>query len=287
VTAVLRRVLRSFGSRVGLVAVAVAAAALLSACLPPPPPPPPPPTTAAPAPAAVVTRGFDACAAPSSSTMSAWKASSPFTSIGIYIGGSSRGCAQPNLTASWINTVRAQGWKYLPIWVGPQASCTTLGGTTKISSDSATAFSQGQAQATAAADAASALGFQWLAPIYYDMEGYPRGGACSESVKSFADGWVRQLNVRGYLGGMYSSLCSGILDVAAATSDASKKPLNAIWIAAWNNTPNIFGFGSSCALSDALWGNHQRVHQYVGGHNETYGGITINIDSNAVDGPVG
>jgi hypothetical protein len=27
------------------------------------------------------------------------------------------------------------------------------------------------------------------------------------------------------------------------------------------------------------------VHQYMGGHNESYGGITINIDSNAVDGP--
>ena len=62
-------------------------------------------------------------------------------------------------------------------------------------------------------------------------------------------------------------------------------PLNAIWIAAWNNTPNIYGFGSPCALSDSLWNNHQRVHQYVGGHNEAYGGITINIDTNAVDGP--
>ena len=119
------------------------------------------------------------------------------------------------------------------------------------------------------------------------MEGYTRGGTCSASVKSFADGWVRQLNVRGYLGGMYSSLCSGILDVAASTSDSTKAPLNGIWIAAWNNTPNIFGFGSPCALSDGLWNNHQRVHQYQGGHNEAYGGVTINIDSNAVDGPVG
>ena len=56
-------------------------------------------------------------------------------------------------------------------------------------------------------------------------------------------------------------------------------------IAAWNNTPNIYGFGSPCALSDSLWNNHQRVHQYVGGHNEAYGGITINIDTNALDGP--
>ena len=117
------------------------------------------------------------------------------------------------------------------------------------------------------------------------MEGYPRGGACSDLGAAFADGWVRQLNTRGYLAGMYSSLCSGILDAAAVRAPPTSVPLNAIWIAAWNNTPNIYGFGSPCALSDSLWNNHQRVHQYVGGHNEAYGGITINIDTNAVDGP--
>jgi hypothetical protein len=235
----------------------------------------------------VVTRGFDACAAPSLTTMSKWKTSSPYTSIGIYIGGSSRGCAQPHHTPSWISSVKAQGWTLLPIWVGPQASCTTLGGTSKISADGSNAFFQGINEAVAATNAAKALGLGWLAPIYYDMEGYTRGGACSESVKGFADGWVRQLNTQGYLGAMYSSLCSGILDVAAATSDTTKVPLNAVWIAAWNNTPNIFGFGAPCALSDSLWSDHQRVHQYSGAHNESYGGVTINIDSNAVDGPVG
>ena len=32
------------------------------------------------------------------------------------------------------------------------------------------------------------------------------------------------------------------------------------------------------------WSNHQRIHQFRGGHDETYGGVTINIDSNYVDG---
>ena len=117
------------------------------------------------------------------------------------------------------------------------------------------------------------------------MEGYTRGSSCSSAVQGFADGWVRQLNARGYRGAMYSSLCSGILDVAASTT--TKRPLDGVWIAAWNNTPNIYGFGSPCALSDSLWDDHQRVHQYIGGHNESYGGVTINIDTNAVDGPTG
>jgi hypothetical protein len=175
----------------------------------------------------------------------------------------------------------------LPIWVGPQASCTPLGNTTKLSADPMTAFFQGVNEAQAAADAAQSLGIGLFAPIYYDMEGYPRGGTCSASVQGFADGWTRQLNARGLLAGMYSSLCSGILDMAASTSDSTKVPLNAVWIAAWNNSPNVYGFGAPCALSDALWNNRQRVHQYSGGHNESYGGVTINIDSNAVDGPVG
>ena len=81
-------------------------------------------------------------------------------------------------------------------------------------------------------------------------------------------GWVGGLNSRGYRAGFYSSLCSGILDVAAIYGSPYFQQLNAVWIAAWNDTPNIFGFGPPCALSDAKWANHQRVHQYNGGHNE-------------------
>jgi hypothetical protein len=268
---------------------------LLAACLPPKPAPAPAPAPAPTAPPTTttttlpppppITKGFDACAAPSTATMTKWKVS-PYTVVGIYIGGANAGCAQPNLNASWITTVKAQGWKMLPLWVGPQAPCTTLTNTTMVSSDPATATAQGVSEATAAANAADALGFSVFAPIYYDMEAYPRGGACSVAIQNFTNGWVNTLNQRGYLAGMYASLCSGILDQLATVGVTGYVPLNAIWIAAWNNTPNIFGFGSPCALPDGAWFNHQRVHQYIGGHNETYGAVTINIDTNAVDGPL-
>jgi Domain of unknown function (DUF1906) len=266
----------------GLLLAVVGIAVALAACKPPPPPPPPP--APAPAVAPSPSAGFDTCAAPSTSVMTAWT-SSAYTSVGVYIGGANRGCSQPNLTKSWVSTVTGQGWRLLPIWVGPQASCTTLGGTTKITADPGQAFAEGAAQGSAAANAAQGLGFGWLAPVYYDMEAYPRGGQCTASVQNFIGGWVQGLNARGYRAGFYSSLCSGILDEAAATGNASLTPLNAIWIAAWNDTPNIFGFGAPCALSDSLWINHQRVHQYAGGHDEAHGGVTLNIDSNAVDGP--
>ena len=150
--------------------------------------------------------------------MRTWAITSPYTSVGVYIGGANRGCAQPNLTPQWINTVTGYGWRLLPIWVGAQAPCTPLSNTTKISYDHNTATNQGILEGTAAADRAAALGFGWLAPVYFDMEAYPSGGACTDAVLAFTIGWTYALHQRGYLAGYYSSLCSGILDVANSIS---------------------------------------------------------------------
>src|SRR5690349_18992528 len=45
---------------------------------------------------------FDACTAPTSASMKAWREKSPYKAIGIYIGGINRGCAQPQLTPEWV-----------------------------------------------------------------------------------------------------------------------------------------------------------------------------------------
>jgi hypothetical protein len=83
---------------------------------------------------------------------------------------------------------------------------------------------------------------------------------------------------------MYSGSGSGIKDQAAIWGNTAYNQLDAIWFANWDNRFAVFG---DPFFSDSVWPNHQRLHQYVGGHNETWGGVTINIDSNAVDGPVG
>src|SRR4051794_23604961 len=68
--------------------------------------------------------GFDQCLAPTQSAMDAWLTSSPFWAVGIYISGDSRGCRnQPNLTPTWVRTQLNNGWRLLPITLGPQASC--------------------------------------------------------------------------------------------------------------------------------------------------------------------
>ena len=70
--------------------------------------------------------GFDQCVAPNQAAMDAWLRSSPFWAVGIYISGDSRACpVQPNLTPTWVSTQIANGWRLLPITLGPQAWCTT------------------------------------------------------------------------------------------------------------------------------------------------------------------
>ncbi len=269
-----------------LLAVAVLAL-VLSACYPAGKPVP-----AAPQPL----QGFDAACAPTLDKMTAWWTASPYTSVGVYLGGSSVYCKQqmqPQFTSSWVSSVTNQGWTLIPIWVGPQAPCTTLGDVTKITNDPNAAYTAGAYEAYYASVRATELGMGH-GPIYYDMEAYPSGNStCTLVVQQFAEGWANGLHFFGHTSGLYSSLCSGIKDVAA-NPDAGL--IDSVWPAAWpynsddtrysTYVSNLFGMtcGGVTTPPDNYWWNHQRLRQFRGGHNETWGGVTLNIDTNATDG---
>jgi hypothetical protein len=228
-----------------------------------------------------VTFGFDACDAPPVTTMAAWKAASPYTAAGIYIGGGLRACAQSRLNANWVSTVVGQGWKLIPTYVGLQAPCTTY----RAVINPGIAESQGVVAADDAADKAVALGINGPAPIYFDMEFYDRNVAgCSLGVQQFIAGWVTRLHQRGFTAGLYSSLNAGIVDQYGAYQKGMPI-VDALWIAAWAIPPNadLYGFPG---LGDQYWAAHQRIRQYIGGHDETWGGVTLNIDTNVIDGPL-
>jgi hypothetical protein len=221
---------------------------------------------------------FDACAAPSSATISAWSAS-PYRALGVYIGGGNRACRQPNLTSSWVQSTLGAGWSLLPLYVGLQAPCSSQS-VSKLSASVTTATTQGRAAADDAAAQASALGFPAGSPVWFDMEGYKLGNAaCTKAVQTFVAAWDNELHARGLVPGVYGSAASTIRDVDAI---GSAKP-DLVWIANWNGVQSVFGDNY---VPDTDWPSHQRVHQYKGGHKETYGGVTINIDSNVVDSTV-
>jgi hypothetical protein len=220
--------------------------------------------------------GFDACSAPSSRTMAAWL-TSPYRGIGVYIGGANRACSQPNLTASWVSAQTAAGWHLIPTYVGLQAPTSSCSSCAKLSSSQATA--QGTAAAVDAVAQASAIAMGPGSPIYFDMESYTPGLSASSATLAFLEAWTDKLHSLGYLSGVYSSGASGIADLVGQAGSGYTEP-DDLWVADWNGQQNT----TSSYVPANVWSGHQRIHQYRGGHDETYGGMTINLDNDYVDG---
>ncbi|WP_329031722.1 DUF1906 domain-containing protein [Streptomyces sp. NBC_01725] len=233
---------------------------------------------AGPQPGSYLGKGFDACAAPSQAAMNAWQTSSPYSAVGVYISGSFRACAQPNLTASWVSAQTDNGWRLFPIDVGRQAPCTSY--SLKISTDPATAKSQGVTAAAGAVTAASNLGIPAGSAIYSDIEAYTSTASCKASVMSYLSGWTERLHSSGYLSGLYSSAASGIKDAADEYNNGAYTRVDHLFYAWWNGAADT---NTGSYVPSTYWSNHQRIHQYAGEVTESYGGYSINIDRDYLD----
>jgi hypothetical protein len=218
--------------------------------------------------------GFDACSAPSTTAMSNWLAS-PFRAIGVYIGGPEMACAQTNLTATWVSAEAAAGWHLIPIYVGLQSPSNGCG-CTAISTTNAAA--QGAAAAQSAVEEAQVLGLGAGNPIYDDMENYTRGTVATQTVLTYLEAWTQELHALGYLSGVYSSELSGVEDLVAEQGTGYIEP-DELWIANWNNQQTT----TDAHVPATEWAANQRLHQYLGGHTDNYGGSSINIDSDDLD----
>ena len=237
--------------------------------------------------------GFDQCLAPTQKAMNKWLRSSPFLAAGIYISGKSRACReQPNLTPTWISTQLANGWRLLPITLGPQASCqprfprysddVRIDPTPGTDKSYAAALAQGLAEASTTVVDAQALGIPAGSTLWYDLEGFDvTKTACRESALRFLSGWTTRLHELGYVSGVYSSAGSGLkaLDDARVERPGLIVLPDRIWIARWDERADT----STSYLREDGWRPGGRMKQYVGGHNETWGGVTINIDRNYLD----
>jgi len=225
---------------------------------------------------------FDACTAPPLATMQTWRIASPYKGVGVYIGGVSRSCTQPNLTATWVTAASLQGWRIIPIYVGYQAPCTARPNATKFTNS--TAATLGTADAADAVLRAQALSMLAGSAIYGDMENYSSTDtACRTAVLTYVSSWTKELHRQGYLAGMYANLSSGAKHISDAYASTAYARPDALWIARWDNSSALTGWSG---IPDLRWSNHQRGKQYRGDHDETYGGVRINIDSDSFDAPV-
>ena len=220
---------------------------------------------------------------------------SPFLAVGIYISGDSRGCrSQPNLTPKWVATQLRKGWRLLPITLGPQASChpsfpryddddvdqPEARHEQRYPAARRQARSGGRERGRGRAGiSASSRG----STLWYDLEGFdlttpalPRVGARASSPRG-----PRKLHALDYVSGVYSSAGSGIkmLDDARVNRPDQVTLPDRIWIARWDGKANT----RTDYIRDDGWRPGGRMKQYQGGHNETWGGVTINIDRNWLD----
>ncbi|MFD4728275.1 glycoside hydrolase domain-containing protein [Streptomyces seoulensis] len=224
-------------------------------------------------------RAFDTCTAPSAAAMKAWKTGF-YGAAAVYIGGKNRGCAQPNLTASWVKTVNSQGWKLIPLYVGAQPPCQKSANPEKMTAANATSL--GATDAKDAVAKASALGMKAGSAVYLDMEPYDTTDkACDNAVLSYVRSFTRTLRGKVYRAGYYGFTSSSAKAVATAT-DKTDLPGN-LWYALWDQ--------QNTTTADWPWDpksftNHSRAHQYMVNSKESRGGYTITVDRSAWDAPV-
>ena len=225
--------------------------------------------------------GFESCNAPTTEALTAWLAS-PYRAVGIYIGGVNRTCANAELTSTWVAAALARRLE-------PDPDLRRPAGAVRRRTRERARFTaaNAQSQGLAAADDA-------IARAHADR---PPGG----QPDLLRHGGLRAQGRRVHAGGADVRLGLGRPSCTrAATSPAStaapprpratcrrsparRRARTTSGSRTGTASESVFG---DPYVSDALWTNHQRIHQYRGGHKETWGGVTINIDNDYVDGAV-
>ena len=229
-------------------------------------------------------QGFDDCGLPNASQMQTWWDESPYLTVNIYLGGVSAACPMQR-DAGWLYDVSQQGWSFILTWVGPQAPCTSFNH--PMSRNVATAKQQGRDNADAAVAKAREKGFLGDLVIYYDLESYSNGkddSGCRAAVASFMQGWVERIHELDQRAGGYGAACTSFMYEWADNAD----PPDDVWFAHWytNDYDKDATVWDVPCIGNELWANNQRLKQYAGVHNETWGGLKKSIDSNVLDGHV-
>ena len=191
----------------------------------------------------------------------------------------------------WVQTVVAQSWR-----LTPSTSASRHPASASVPRETAPRpLHRDRARASTppndAADRAAGAGLAPGVPIYFDMEGYngSASSGCVGAVRGFLAGCGSSSSTTAAPGPRCTAACVPAFgEQGPRSTDRPRLPLSdAIWIAAWERRAEPLRLPAAVpALRRGSWPFHQRIHQYQGGHDESYGGVTINIDRNVVDGPL-
>lgn len=190
------------------------------------------------------------------------------------------------MTSTWVTGVASQGWGLIPVWSGLQAPCACRGAGTYptctqfphvFSTDPSTAYTQGEADATAAYSSAQSIGLDGTV-IYIDIERYA-SASCGSSVQKFVQGWVDEMHASSATAGVY-----GAVEDAASDFYSAASPPDDVWIPKYDKRASVWSLGHG--LSDSMWAYQMRIKQYDGDVSQTWGGITRKLDVNLVDATI-
>lgn len=258
--------------------------------------------------------GFDSAVLPDLAKLQAWWQASPYYDIGIYAPGSPNGPSDPALSAAWVTAASKQGWGIVPIWPGLQApcgcdnppsgphahdtypQCHQRGAGQTFSFKLTQAEQQGEAQALAAYNSVKALGLDGSI-VYADIEPYDasasdgRNLSCGAATEAYVSGWVKGMHQDGGAGsaGVYGIVWDAVPHTPVSQPQAVDfQGADSVFLARDDNRVTVWGLNhdSESQLDDTLWATRQRIHQFRGGSQESWGGASLYIDSNVEDAPI-
>jgi photosystem II stability/assembly factor-like uncharacterized protein len=233
--------------------------------------------------------GFDIGFVPKTAQMKTWWQFSPYYESGLYVPGAANKKPDPNLNSAWLTSAIADGWGFIPIWVGPQAPCVIQTGLKLINATNPA--SQGQAEAAKAIAAAKTLSSRLGPIIYYNMENYnTSNSSCRMIVRAFLNGWTSAMHSHGYKAGVYGNPVPASLDFSQLSPLPDDAWISVVPLPAKSADVSIWGLSSLCdhfsKTACDLWPNSQRIHQYLINHSETWGGQTLTVDRDVLDADV-
>jgi hypothetical protein len=215
-------------------------------------------------------QGFDNCQTQPAAFYDDWYLNSAFYNFLTYLGGTNTNCDGGYQSVAWYSHNVSHHWGLYLVWAGRQSVCDYPNFNDYISSNTSTAYSQGQSAGQYALQQAIAYGFAAPNIITFDLEGYPDQGNCRDAASSYISGWDKYLEDHNIYPAVYGSSGASYL----ADFKSISYPPDLVHAGDVASPPNS-NVNHIDYLGDTAW-QHSRHKQWnVSAHSVTYGTHTL------------